>query len=469
MPRKHNTRQILENIEIIALAAEGKAIARVSNKVLFVPFVVPGDIVDVVITKKNKNYLEAKVVNFKKKSDFRIEPFCSHFGVCGGCKWQNLPYEKQLFYKQKQVTDQFERIGKIQVNKTFSIIGSNEITKYRNKLEFTFTNKRWLYEGEEELPNPTDYWGAGFHIPSRFDKVFNVDICYLQNEPSNEIRKSVAEFCKQNLIPFFDLRAHEGYVRNVIIRNTLNEQVMVIICLFCENNIWQEKILSHISEKFPKITSLYFAINPKHNDSLDGISPILYKGAGYLIENLNGLKFKISPKSFFQTNSKQACVLYNKVLEFSGLTGNEIVYDLYSGTGTIGLFLSKQAKKVIGIEFVEDAVNDARENAILNEITNATFFAGDVKEILSQTFIQQNGKPDVIIIDPPRSGIHKEVIETILKILPPKIVYVSCNPATQARDIQMMSEFYNVPLIQPVDMFPHTQHIENITLLILKK
>ncbi len=466
MPKKNKPRQIIENVEIIDIAAEGKSIARVNNKVLFVSFAVPGDIVDVVVTKKNKSYFEGKVLKFKKKSDLRIEPFCSHFGVCGGCKWQNIPYEKQIFYKEKQVLEQLQRIGKIEIEKSLPIIASQKTINYRNKLEFTFSNKRWLFNGEEELPNPTDYWGAGFHIPGRFDKVLQIEKCYLQQEPSNQIRKEIYSFCIKNEIPFFDLKLHTGYVRNLIIRNTLDGQVMVIVCFFYENNIWQEKILSHILENVPEITSLYFAINPKHNDSLDGITPILYKGTAYLTENLNGLKFKISPKSFFQTNSAQAAVLYNKVLEFAQLTGNEIVYDLYSGTGTIGLYLSKYSKKVIGIEFVEDAVFDARENALLNDITNVAFFAGDTKEVLNNDFVLKNGKPDVIVIDPPRNGISKEVVETILKIKPKKIVYVSCNPATQARDIQLMSEFYNVPFIQPIDMFPHTHHVENIALLV---
>ena len=466
MPKKHKTRQIIENIEIIDVAAEGKAIAHVNNKVLFVPFVVPGDIVDVIVIKKNKNYFEGKVVKIVKPSELRIDPFCSHFGLCGGCKWQNLPYEKQLFYKQKQVTDQFERIGKIKIEKVLPIISSQNITNYRNKLEFTFSNKRWLFDGESELPNPIDYWGAGFHIPGRFDKVFQVEKCYLQAEPSNEIRKDVYEFCIQNQIPFFDLKLHTGYIRNLIIRNTIDGQVMVIICLFNENSQWQEKLLSHISEKFPNLKSIYYAINPKLNDSLDGITPVLYKGESYLVEKLNGLKFKISPKSFFQTNSIQAGVLYNKVLEFAGLTGTETVYDLYSGTGTIGLFLAKNAKKVAGIEFIKDAVLDACKNAELNGIKNAIFFAGDIKNILNDAFILQNGKPDVVIIDPPRSGIYKDVIKTILKIKPQKIVYVSCNPATQARDIELLNNDYKVAKIQPIDMFPHTHHIENIALLL---
>ncbi|MBI5539401.1 MAG: 23S rRNA (uracil(1939)-C(5))-methyltransferase RlmD [Bacteroidia bacterium] len=468
MPRKHTTRQIIENVEIIDVAAEGKAIARIENKVLFVPFVVPGDIVDVLIIKKNKNYLEGKVVKMVKLSELRVDPFCSHFGVCGGCKWQNLPYDKQLFFKNKQVIDQLQRIGKIEIGEILPIISSKKTTNYRNKLEFTFSNKRWLYDGEEELPKPTDYWGAGFHIPGRYDKVLQVDKCYLQEEPSNLIRKEIYSFCVENDIPFFDLRLHTGYVRNLIIRNTLDGQIMIILCLFAENEVWQKMLLSHITDKFPEITSLYIAINPKHNDSLDGITPVLYKGDSYMIESLNGLKFKISPKSFFQTNSTQAGILYNKVLEYAGLTGNEIVYDLYSGTGTIGLYLAKNAKKVVGVEFVEDAVLDARENAMLNGITNSTFYSGDTKEILNEEFILQNGIPDVIVIDPPRNGISKEVVETILKTKPNKIVYVSCNPATQARDLELMNNDYKVVKIQPIDMFPHTHHVENIALLVIR-
>lgn len=468
MARKHTARQIIENVEIIDVAAEGKAIAKIENKILFVPFVVPGDIVDILITKKNKNYLEGKVVKIVKLSELRVDPFCSHFGVCGGCKWQNLPYEKQLYFKNKQVIDQLQRIGKIEIEEILPIIPSEKTTNYRNKLEFTFSNKRWLYDGEEELPKPTDYWGAGFHIPGRYDKVLQIDKCYLQEDPSNAIRLEVYSFCIANEIPFFDLRLHIGYMRNLIIRNTLDGQIMLILCLFSENEHWQNMLLSHITSKFPEITSIYVAINPKLNDSLDGITPVLCGGKSYLTENLNGLKFKISPKSFFQTNSTQAGILYNKVLEFASLTGNEIVYDLYSGTGTIGLYLAKHANKVAGIEFIEDAVLDARENSLLNGITNATFYSGDTKVVLNEEFILHNGKPDVIVIDPPRNGISKEVVETILNVKPTKIVYVSCNPATQARDLELMNNDYKVLKIQPIDMFPHTHHVENIALLVIR-
>lgn len=461
--------KIVENVEITDIAAEGMSIARIDNMVIFLPYVIPGDIVDVQVIRKRKNFLEGRVVKVVKKSENRAEPFCSHFGICGGCKWQNLPYEKQLFYKQKQVVDQLERIGKIQINNLLPILASKKTTHYRNKLEFTFSNKRWLFEGESELPNPTDYWGAGFHIPGRFDKVIDLKECFLQAEPSNSIRIAVSDFCKQNQIPFFDLRNQEGFIRNLIIRNTTYGQVMLLFCFYYENIEWQEKIMSYISERFPEITSLYFAINSKSNDSLDGIEPILYKGEKYLIEKLGDLKFKISPKSFFQTNSKQAEVLYENVKQFAALSGNEIVYDLYSGTGTIGLFLANQAKKIIGIEYVEDAVKDAKENALLNNITNSTFYAGDTKDILNTSFIKENGIPDVVILDPPRNGIHKDIITLLLSIKPKCIVYVSCNPATQARDLELFNEKYLVDKCQPIDMFPHTHHVENIVKLMVRE
>lgn len=461
--------KIVENVEITDIAAEGMSIARIDNMVIFLPYVIPGDIVDIQVIRKRKNFLEGRVVKIVKKSENRAEPFCSHFGICGGCKWQNLPYEKQLFYKQKQVVDQLERIGKIQINNLLPILASEKTTHYRNKLEFTFSNKRWLFEGESELPNPTDYWGAGFHIPGRFDKVIDLKECFLQAEPSNSIRIAVSDFCKQNQIPFFDLRNQEGFIRNLIIRNTTDGQVMLLFCFYYENIEWQEKIMQYVSERFPEITSLYFVINPKSNDSLDGIEPKLYKGKEYLLEKLGDLRFKISPKSFFQTNSKQAEVLYENVKLFAALSGNEIVYDLYSGTGTIGLFLANQAKKIIGIEYVEDAVKDAKENALLNNITNATFYAGDTKDILNSEFIQNNGIPDVVILDPPRNGIHKDIVTLLLSIKPKCIVYVSCNPATQARDLELFNEKYLVDKCQPIDMFPHTHHVENIVKLMVRE
>ena len=462
---KNNWYKIVENVEILDIAAEGKAIARIDNMVMFLPYVVPGDIVDVQIIRKRKSFLEGRVIKIVKYSEQRTESFCKHFGICGGCKWQNLPYEKQLFYKEKQVKDQFERIGKIDVENFYPILPSEKTRNYRNKLEFTFSNKRWLYDGESELSNPTDYWGAGFHIPGRFDKVIDLEECFLQDEPSNQIRIAVSRYCKENEIPFYDLRKQEGYVRNLIIRNTTTNQLMVILVFYSDNKEWQEKVMVFVKESFPQITSLYYAINPKQNDSLDGISPVLYNGEAYLTEKLGNLIFKISPKSFFQTNSLQAKVLYDKVVEFADLTGNEIVYDLYSGTGTIGLYLASRAKKVAGIEFVEDAVTDARANALLNGITNTSFYAGDTKNILNEDFINSTGKPDVIVLDPPRSGIHQDIIDFIKKLKVKKIVYVSCNPATQARDLQLLAEFYIVNKCQPVDMFPHTHHVENIVKL----
>lgn len=459
---------LLENVEIVDIAAEGNSISKVDGKILFVPQGIPGDIVDVQVTRKRTNFMEGKIVALKKPSLSRIEPFCSHFGICGGCKWQHLPYEMQLAWKEKQVTENIKRIGQVEVEKVYPIMASANERFYRNKLEYTFSNNRWL---PKELINGADFVrepGVGFHIPGMFDKVLDIAYCYHQPDPSNEIRLSVKKFVMENNLSFFDLRSKVGLMRNLIIRNTNLNQWMVIV-VFGENNEEQiQKVLNHISVTFPDITSLMYVVNQKVNDTIHDQEVKLYKGLPYIVETMEDLKFKVGPKSFFQTNSLQAYNLYSVARKFAKLTGKEVIYDLYTGTGTIANFVAHQAKKVIGIEYIVDAIEDAKENSKINNIDNTYFFAGDMKDILVQNFIDKNGKPDIIITDPPRAGMHPDVVKAILYASPQKIVYVSCNPATQARDIQLISESYSVAEIQPVDMFPHTHHVENVALLIRK-
>jgi 23S rRNA (uracil1939-C5)-methyltransferase len=460
---------LLEKVMITDIGAEGNALARVDNLVVFVPMLIPGDVVDIKVLRKRKKYVEGRVIKIHEYSSDRIVPMCSHFGICGGCKWQHLPYGLQLRYKQQQVKDSLQRIGKVPITEIRPIIGSKEQFMYRNKLEFTFSNKRWLTQEEinsEVLCNDRD--ALGFHIPGLFDKVLDINYCYLQNELSNSIRNSVKEYAIENKLDFFDLREQNGFLRNLIVRNTLDGQVMVIVVFFYDDKDKRTKLLDHISSSFPEITSLMYVVNSKRNDSLNDQEPILYKGINHLIEKMGDLKFRIGPKSFYQTNTKQAYELYRITKEFSGLSGNETVYDLYTGTGTIANFVADSAKKVVGIEYVEEAVNDAIINSEINGIKNATFYAGDMKDIFNESFIIENGKPDVIITDPPRAGMHVDVINLILKAEPQRIVYVSCNPATQSRDLLLMSDYYTVTAVQPVDMFPHTHHVENIVLLIRK-
>lgn len=470
MGRRRIKNPIIENIEIIDVAAEGKAIAKSDDMVIFVSHAVPGDMVDLRIIKKKKNYSEGIPVKFHKYSADRIEPVCKHFGVCGGCKWQQLPYEKQLFYKQKQVVDNLTRIGKTELPEIRKIISSPLTEFYRNKLEYTFSAKRWLSGDEAGIPDEIKNLNAlGFHVAGKFDKILDIEKCYLQPDPCNEIRLAVKNFACENNFSFYDIRNHSGYLRNLIIRNTISGQIMVIFVFNFSDADRQEMILNFIADRFPEITSLLYVINPKSNEIISDLDVKVYKGSGYIIEEMNDLKFKIGPKSFFQTNSIQAKRLYEIVLNFAQLKGDEIVYDLYTGTGTIANFIARHCKKVIGIESIKDAIDDAIENAEINEISNAAFFTGDIKDVLNDSFVLQNGKPSVIITDPPRFGMFKEVVEAILKIEPEKIVYVSCNPATQARDIALLSERYRVADIQPVDMFPHTHHVENVVLLIKKK
>ncbi|MEA1896796.1 MAG: 23S rRNA (uracil(1939)-C(5))-methyltransferase RlmD [Bacteroidota bacterium] len=472
MGRKKRKLPLLENIEVVDIGAEGKSIARIDDRVIFLTNTVPGDIVDVQVNRKRKNFLEGYPVRFHKYSETRIKPFCSHFGVCGGCKWQSLSYSDQLSYKEKQVKDQLTRIGKISKEEAeliSPIIGSENIKYYRNKLEYTFSNKKWL--SWEELNSGeefTDRNALGFHIPKMFDKVLDIEECYLQPEPSNKIRNWVRSFSAKAEMSYFDLRNHEGLLRNLIIRTSNTGEVMVIVSFFREERKSRESLLSEILKEFPGITSLMYVINQKANDTILDQEIVLYSGKEFIVEKMEEFEFKVGPKSFYQTNSAQAYKLYQVAREFAGLKGGEIVYDFYTGTGTIALFMSGKAGKVVGIESVPEAIEDAKENARSNSIKNAFFYAGDIKDVFSKDLISKHGSPDVVIMDPPRAGLHSEVIVSLLEIQPPRIVYVSCNPATQARDIQLLSETYSIKKIQPVDMFPQTHHVENVVLLEIK-
>jgi 23S rRNA (uracil1939-C5)-methyltransferase len=457
---------LLEKVRITDIGAEGNALARVDNLVVFVPQLIPGDLVDIKVIKQRKKYLEGRVVKFHEYSPDRIEPRCIHFGICGGCKWQHLPYHLQLQYKEKQVMDNLTRIGKIELPEIKPIIGSSEIFMYRNKLEYTFSDKRWRTKEEVISGNKFEKEDAlGFHIPGLFDKVLDIEECHLQPEPSNSIKNAVRQYAHKNNLQFFDLREQKGLLRNIVIRNSLEGNVMVIVVFFYDDVEKRIGLLDFLASEFPQITSLMFVINSKRNDSLNDQDPFLYKGENHLIEEMDGLKFRIGPKSFYQTNTRQALELYRIAKEFAGLSGKEIVYDLYSGTGTIANYIAADAEKVIGIEYVEEAVQDAIINSEINGIRNTHFFAGDMKDVLTETFITSNGKPDVIITDPPRAGMHGDVIIIIIRAAPEKIVYVSCNPSTQSRDIQLLSDNYQVAGVQPVDMFPHTHHVENVVLL----
>lgn len=457
---------VLEKVRITDIGSEGNALARVDNLVVFVQMLVPGDLVDIRVSRKRKKYLEGSVVRFHEYSPDRINAKCRHFGTCGGCRWQHLPYHLQLKYKEKQVTDNLTRIGRVSQPEVSPIIGSSEVYYYRNKLEYTFSDRRWLTR--EEVISDNDYEkedALGFHIPGLFDKVLDIRECHLQPEPSNAIRDAVRRYAHKKALPFFNLRQQSGFLRNLVIRNNTRGNIMVVVVFFLDEKERREGLLDFLAKEFPQITSLMYIINSKKNDSLSDQTPVLYKGEDHLTEEMEGLKFRIGPKSFYQTNSGQALRLYTTAREFAALTGNEIVYDLYTGTGTIANFVAPSSRKVIGIEYVEDAVRDAVINSEMNGIRNTEFYAGDLKDVLSEQFIEKQGQPDVIITDPPRAGMHEDVVKTILSVSPEKIVYVSCNPSTQARDIQLLSERYLVAKIQPVDMFPHTHHVENVVLL----
>lgn len=467
MARKKKQLPLLNEVTITDVAAEGKAIAKVNDMVVFVPFVAPGDVVDIQITRKKNKYAEGRAVFFHSYSEKRSEPFCRHFGVCGGCKWQHLPYEEQIRYKQKQVYDNLTRIGKVEAEEWLPILGSEKTQFYRNKLEFTFSNKKWLTQEEVESGALFDCMDAlGFHIPGMFDKVLDIDKCWLQEDVSNRIRLCIKEYCLAHEgYEFFDLRNQTGLMRNIIIRTASTGEIMLIVVFFREDKERREALLAHIAGQFPEITSLLYIINEKCNDTITDQEVLVYHGKDHIIEEMEGLKFKVGPKSFYQTNSEQAYNLYKVARSFAGLTGQELVYDLYTGTGTIANFVSRSARKVVGIEYVPEAIEDAKVNAALNGIKNTLFFAGDMKDILTEEFIAEHGRPDVIITDPPRAGMHDDVIKTILFAEPQKIVYVSCNPATQARDLSLLNVKYDVKKVQPVDMFPHTHHVENVVLL----
>jgi len=462
---------ILEKVTITDIAAEGKAIAKVDDLVIFIPFVAPGDVIDIQLTKKKHNYAEGKAIHFHEYSLLRETPFCEHFGICGGCQWQHLRYEEQIKYKQKQVIDNLTRIGKIDLGEILPIKGSIQTVAYRNKMEFAFCDKKWLTDEQIKSEQTFDKNNAlGFHISGMFDKVLDIHKCWLQDDISNRIRLSIKDFCLSHEgYTFFNARTQDGYMRNLMIRISSAGGLMLVVVFKYEDEVLRTALLTHIAEQFPEITSLLYVINGKCNDTITDLDVITFKGNDYIIEEMEGLKFKIGPKSFYQTNSKQAYVLYKVARDFAMLTKNELVYDLYTGTGTIANFISHQAKQVIGIEYVPEAIEDAKYNSSLNNITNTLFFAGDMKDILTQDFINQYGRPDVIITDPPRVGMHKDVVDTILSAQPKRIVYVSCNPATQARDINLLSVKYEVCKVQPVDMFPHTQHVENVVLMKFKE
>ena len=472
MARKRKALPLLEKVLITDVAAEGKAIAKVNDMVVFVPYVVPGDVVDLQVKRKKHSYAEAEAVHFHEYSPQRAVPFCEHYGVCGGCKWQILPYEEQIKYKQKQVTDNLKRIGKIELPEISPILGSKKTQCYRNKLEFTFSNKRWLTQQEVAEDVKYDQMNAvGFHIPNAFDKVLAIEKCWLQDDISNRIRNTARDYAYEHNYSFQNLRTHEGMLRNIIVRTSTTGELMVIVVCHIERDEEMDlfkALLQHLADSFPEITSLLYIINNKVNDTITDLDVHVFRGNDHIFEEMEGLRFKVGPKSFYQTNSEQAYELYKVARNFAGLTGNELVYDLYTGTGTIANFVSRQARQVIGIEYVPEAIEDAKVNSQINGITNTLFFAGDMKDMLTQDFINQYGRPDVIITDPPRAGMHQDVIDVILFAEPKRIVYVSCNPATQARDLQLLDAKYRVTAVQPVDMFPHTHHVENVVLLEIK-
>ncbi len=493
---KKNKKIILEELLITDYAAEGKALAKLEGKVIFISGAVPGDVADVLLTKNKKDWAEGRVIKIKEFSKERVAPFCKHFGICGGCKWQMLPYARQLQYKQQEVEQNLRRIGKVELPEILPIIGADDTVHYRNKLEFTFSNKEYY---PNPLPPPPPEGGAlqpddnksinefanshvpppaggggggfgalGFHVPRIFDKVINIEECWLMDDVNNQIRNTVRAFALKNNFSFYDIRQHTGWLRNIIIRLCTTGELMVNICLNYDEETDRKKLFDHLLQQVPEITTLLYTINPKWNDSIYDLTPQVYFGKGFATEKLDDFEFKISPKSFFQTNTKQAEKLYTVTREFAGLTGNEIVYDLYCGTGSIGIFVSKHAKKIIGVEVIEEAIADAKENAALNNIGHAEFFAGDVIKICNDEFFAVHGRPDVIITDPPRAGMHEKLVTKLLEMAAPKIVYVSCNTATQARDLGLLSEKYTIDKIQPVDMFPHTHHIECVVLLKLR-
>ena len=467
MGKKVTDKIVFDTVKVLDAGAKGVSVAKAPDgKIIFITNVVPGDVVDVQTFKKRKAYYEGKAIHFHEYSEHRTEPICQHFGGCGGCKWQNMKYSQQLYYKQNEVYNHLKRIGKIEMPEFEPILGSEKQFFYRNKMEFGFSNARWMTEAEIKSDQDFDDRNAlGFHIPKMWDKILDITKCHLQADPSNAIRNEIRRFAIENNMEFFNPRNHEGLLRTLMIRTASTGEIMVLIQFFEENKMQRELIMNHLAETFPEITSLQYVINSKPNDTIYDQNVILFKGRDYILEEMEGLKFSINAKSFYQTNSEQAYELYKITREFAGLTGNELVYDLYTGTGTIAQFVSKQARKVIGVEAVPEAIADAKENATRNNITNCEFYVGDMKNVFNDSFIAQHGHPDVIITDPPRDGMHGDVVKQILNIAPEKVVYVSCNSATQARDLALMDEMYKVTRIRPVDMFPQTHHVENVVLL----
>lgn len=457
---------LLEQVEITDAGSQGKAVGRANDKVVFVPLAMPGDVVDIQVTKKRKSYYEGRIVHYHKRSDRRVAPFCEHFGVCGGCKWQHMSYKDQLHFKQKQVVDNLERIGKIDTAKLKAILPSPDPTYYRNKLEFSFSDKRWIDPQEPEIPDDSrENLGLGFHIPRIFDKVVDVNHCYLMEEPSNKIRLEIKRYTAANGYTYYNPRKWSGLMRNLVIRKSNTGDVLVNVVVSKDDREKMYPLLDHIADTFPEVSSLFYTVNAKKNDSFTDLKATHYRGKDHIIERMENLRFKIGPLSFYQTNSKQAYQLYKLARDYAALDGNETVYDLYTGTGTIANFVAQKAGKVVGVEYVEDAVRDARNNALLNEIDNAAFVAGDMMKIFDDAFVKRYGAPDVIITDPPRAGMHHNVVNQIRQLEPKRIVYVSCNSATQARDVNMLLDKYEVKAIQPVDMFPQTHHVENVMLL----
>lgn len=469
MSRKKKSLPVLENITITDYAAEGKALARVNELVVFVPFAVPGDVVDLQVRRKKHSYCEAEIIRFIRYSERRVKPFCQHFGICGGCKWQNIPYDEQLRMKQKQVYDQLTRIGKVNLPEFNQILGSVKTQGYRNKLEFGCSNRRWLTQ--DEIASGSDFTqmnAVGFHITGAFDKILPIEKCWLMDDLQNKIRNAIRDYAYEHDIVFYDIRKQCGVLRDIMVRNSDTGEWMVLIQFHYEKDedeVIAKNLLQHIADGFPEITSLLYVNNQKGNDTFNDLNIEVFKGNDYIYETMDGLTFKVGAKSFYQTNTKQAYHLYSVVRDFANLTGNELVYDLYTGTGTIANFVSRYAKRVIGIEYVPEAIEDAKINSEINNISNTLFFAGDMKDILTESFISENGTPDIIITDPPRAGMHPDVVQTIIKTAPKRIVYVSCNPATQARDLSLLDDLYEVVAVQPVDMFPHTPHVENVVLL----
>ena len=466
MGKRRKDYPLIEGLHITTLAAEGKAMGKVDNQVVFVAMAVPGDVVDVQIRKHHRRYMEGTIVRFVEKSPLRVEPFCEHFGVCGGCKWQSLPYEEQLKQKTQQVVDQLVRIGHLDIPEVRPCLGSERTREYRNKLEFTFADKRWLtYEEIAEAGDIASSPAVGFHIPGCFDKVLNINRCHLQVDISNRIRLATKAFCIENGYSFHNARAHEGLMRTMVIRTASTGEIMVIV-VFNENDTERiNALMSYLKAEFPEITSLIYMVNEKWNDSLGDREPICFAGKDHIIEEMEGLKFKVGPKSFYQTNSEQAYELYKVTRDFADLKPTDVLYDLYTGTGTIANFCARRAAKVVGVEYVPEAIEDAKINSEINGIENTVFYAGDMKDVMSDEFIARNGRPDVIILDPPRAGVDERVLEVIKRAAPERMVYVSCNPSTQARDLALLDDMYEILTVQPVDMFPHTHHVENVVKL----